>query len=229
MNLVRFSLICVILLTCSACAVTERGPLKNEAMGCKFIGISCSKLQAGKDDQATLRYIAEDAAWTSYNKIMVDPITFWGTEGNEASGTDQQMLIDFLQQKIVEAASKYYEVVTKPGPGVMRIDVALSDATSATPMLRSISVLYPQAHMLSNIAYAATGKFPFSGGIEGVSKLSDSMTGKVLAGFIDKQVGGGALSTGFQWKWGDAENALALWVTRTSDVLHGWTSGKTKP
>lgn len=219
----------LILLALSACAVTERGTIKNEAMGCRFIGVSCSQMKPGKDEQAALRYLAKDADWTRYKKVLIDPITFWGSEGSDASGEDQQMLIDYLHQQVVAAVSKRYEIVTRPGPDVLRVDIALSDASAATPVLRSVSVLYPQAHLLSNVAYAINGQFPFGGGIEGASRLTDSITGKLLGGFIDHQVGGGAISTGFQWKWGDAQNAIDLWVPRSTEVVYSWTSGQVKP
>ena len=227
-KLARAPIIAIVFLL-SACSVTDKATIKNNVNGCKFIGISCNDMKAGKEDQSSLRYLSKDAQWTKYTKVLIDPITFWGSTGNEASGEDQQMLIDYFHQQIVETAGKHFEIVSKPGPGVMRLDIALSEASSATPILRSVSVLYPQAHLISNIAYAVNGKFPFSGGLESATKLSDSETGKLLAGFIDHQVGGGSLTTGFQWQWGDAENVIDLWTVRTTDVVYSWTSGKIKP
>ena len=48
----------------------------------------------------------------------------------------------------------------------MKLDVAIVDASSATPVLRSISMIVPQARLLSSLKYLATGSFPFVGGAQ---------------------------------------------------------------
>ena len=82
------------------------------------------------------------------------------------------------------------------------------DAEAATPGLRSVSMIIPQAHLLSNLRYLATGTFPFVGAAQGAGKISDALTGEVLAAAVDRRIGGGSLKAGFQWQWGDAENAI---------------------
>jgi hypothetical protein len=47
----------------------------------------------------------------------------------------------------------------------------------------------------------------------------------VLGLFVDKRVGGGAFTTGFQWRWGDAENAINHWAELAANKLSAWTSG----
>ena len=42
---------------------------------------------------------------------------------------------------------------------------------------------------------------------------------------VDKRIGGGSFTTGFQWQWGDAENAINHWAELLTTKLSGWTSG----
>jgi len=108
----------------------------------------------------------------------------------------------------------------------MKINVAIVDAEAATPVLRTISMLVPQAHMLANLKYLATGPFPFVGGAQAEAKVTDSVSGQILALAVDKRVGGGSFKTGFQWQWGDAENAVNHWAELAATRLSSWTSGE---
>src|SRR6266850_708557 len=74
---------------------------------------------------------------------------------------DQQMLWNVLHQALYEQLEKKYQMVDQPGPGVMRLQVALMDAKAATPVLRTVSMVVPQARALSTLKYVATGTYPF--------------------------------------------------------------------
>ncbi len=90
--------------------------------------------------------------------------------------------------------------------------MALVDAEAANPGLRSTSMIAPQAHMLANLKYLATGSMPFVGAAQAEAKITDSVSGQILALSVDKRIGGGSFTTGFQWQWGDAENAVNHWA-----------------
>jgi hypothetical protein len=93
----------------------------------------------------------------------------------------------------------------------MKISVALTDATSAVPVLRSISVV-PQARVLSAIKMAATGTYSFVGSAQGALKANDSVSGELLAAAVDKRVGGTSITNVDVFQWGDAENAIDYWA-----------------
>ncbi len=73
-------------------------------------------------------------------------------------------------------------------------------------MLRTISMLIPHGKDV------ATGDYPVVGGAQGELEITDSRTGQVLAAAVDLQIGGGALKTAAQWKWGDVENVMDEWA-----------------
>ena len=134
------------------------------------------------------------------------------------------MLVNYFNQQLNKELGQKFQIVTEPGPGVMK-DLAIVDASSATPVLRSISMLVPQARVLSTLKYLATGTFPFVGAAQAEAKVTDSESGQVLGLFVDKRVGGGSFTTGFQWQWGDAENAINHWAEMAANRLSSWTSG----
>ena len=219
------ALLGVSLLLLTACTTTQKASVNQADVNCAFIGSDCSLLTTGGKDQVGLRYVNPAAQWSQYNKVLIDPVTFWGGDATKISAADQQMLVNYTSQQLKEQLGQKFEIVSQPGPGVMKLDVALTDAETATPVLRSISMIVPQAHMLANLKYLATGTMPFVGAAQAEAKLTDSVSGQTLALAVDKRIGGGSFTTGFQWQWGDAENAVNHWAELLTKRLTEWTSG----
>ena len=226
-----FTLACSALATAllTGCTTVQKAPIEQADVNCGLIGKYCSMLTPGTDKQMALRYVNPAAQWSQYHKVEIHPVTYWGSEEAKIPHADQQALVNYFNQTLREQFGKKFEVVDEPGPGVMTLTVALTDAESATPVLRSISMIVPQAHMLSNIKYLTTGTFPFVGGAQVEAKVMDSMSGQVLAAAVNKRLGGGNVTTGFQWKWGDVKNAMNYWAEQSANVLSSWTSGATQP
>jgi hypothetical protein len=173
----------------------------------------------GSDQKAMLRYINPNATWSSYNKIMIAPVTFWAQDDSKVSAADQQTLCDYAYNTFTKDLGKNFAIVDQPGPGVMKLSAALTDATSAVPVLRSISVVVPQARVLSAIKMAATGTYAFVGSAQGAMKLNDSVSGELLAAAVDKRVGGTSITNVDVFQWGDAENAIGYWADLTDQRL----------
>ena len=179
-----------------------------------FLGSDYSLLQPGapgSGQEAMLRYMAPNVQWSSYTKVLVLPVTFWADDDSKVPSKDQQILCNYFYVTLVQYLSKNFTIVNDPGPGVARLDVALSDASSATPGLRTISVVVPQAHALNLLKYAATGTYAFVGSATAEAKLTDSDTGQLLAAWADQRFGTAAVKNATVWQWGDAENAMNYW------------------
>jgi hypothetical protein len=209
----------------SGCSATQKVAVNQDNVNCAFLAHDCALLTTGGKDQAGMRYVNPSAQGSQYNKVMIDPVTFWGDSATSISASDQHMLVNYFSQQLNKDLGQKFQVVTQPGPGVMQVDVAIVDATSATPVLRSISMIIPQAHLLSTLKYMATGSYPFVGGAQAEVKITDSVSGQILALAVDKRIGGGSITTGFQWQWGDAENVVNVWSEEVAKRLFSWTSG----
>ncbi|EAR21553.1 DUF3313 domain-containing protein [Nitrococcus mobilis] len=211
----------------AGCSATQKEKPKLEADGCAMIPPNiCEQLTPGTKNQAGLRYVTPDVPWSQYTKVMISPVTVWGGEQPKLSGADRQALASYLHNALVKAFEAKFPTVDKPGPGVIRIQAAISDAEAATPVLRSVSMAIPQAHVLSTLKYAATGTYPFVGSAQGEVMATDAVTGKVLAAGVDRRVGGGSVATAAQWEWGDAENAMDKWAEMTVTRFENLRVGK---
>jgi hypothetical protein len=222
----RFALVGLALALTSGCSVTQRVKVSDQNY-CPFLGSSvCAMLTPTTDKkEADLRYVNPSAQWTQYSKVVIDPVSFWGGDDTKVSPKDQQILTTYFSRVLHEQLAKKFQVVDEPGPGVMKIQVALEDATMATPVLRSISVVEPHVRLLATLKYLATGTFPFVGSAQAEARISDAGTGQVLAAAVSKRVGGGSPKAVAVWELGDAENALTHWAEQMATRLSSWTSG----
>lgn len=184
-----------------------------------FFGDDALKLEPGPKSGAALVYLAPDAQWSKYTKIQLMPVEFWTSPDSKVSSSDQQMLTTYMYNKLQENLAKNFTLVSQPGPDVMKLRVALMDADTATPGLRSVSIIVPQARILNGIQSLATGSYAFVGSAEGEMKATDSTTGALLAGAVDKRAGGMGIKGAASFRWGDAENAMDYWAEKISSRL----------
>jgi Protein of unknown function (DUF3313) len=180
-----------------------------------FLGSDYSLLTPppeGSDQKAMLRYVNPSINWSGYTQVIIAPITFWAADDSKVSSADQQVLCNYAYNEFVKVIGKNFLLTNQPGPGVIKLSVALTDATSAVPGLRSISVIVPQARALSAIKKLATGSYAFVGSAQGALKVNDSASGQLLAAAVDKRLGGTSIKNVDVFQWGDAENAIDYWA-----------------
>jgi len=201
----------------------EKAPLPHSG----FLG-DYSQLKPGKEGQAALVYLNPAAQWSKYNKIIIEPVQFWAAPDTQVPPSDQEVLASYFYNALKENLQKHFTLVDKPGPDVMKLQTALTDATASTPVLRSASVVIPQVRVLNTAQSLATGSYAFVGTAQAEGQIIDSRTGERLAAAVDKRAGGMGLKAAAQWKWGDAQNAMDYWAQRIAQrIVELQTQGKT--
>ena len=139
-------------------------------------------------------------------------MTFWATEDSKVSAADQKVLCTYFDKVLVKSLEKNFTIVNQPGPGVAQLSVALTDATSAIPLLRTLTLISPQARVLSLVTMAATGTYPFVGSAQGAARITDSVSGQLLEAWADKRTGGASIENVDVFWWGDAKNVMDYWA-----------------
>ena len=145
---------------------------------------------------------------------MLKPAEFWDNPDSGVSPDDQKMLCSYFLNSLQQNLQKNFTLANQPGLGIVTVQVAIINAEAATPGLRSVSVVIPQARILNYAQSAATGHAAFAGSAEAAFKATDSTTGQLLAESVDKRIGGMAVTTAAQVQWGDAEAAIDFWSQR---------------
>ena len=184
-----------------------------------FFGDDASKLTPGPEGGAALAYVNPSAQWAKYTKIQLMPVEFWAAADSKVSPSDQQILTSYCYNKLTEDLGKSFQLVNQPGPDVLTMRVALMDATTATPVLRSVSVVIPQLRVINGLQSLATGSYLFVGSAEGEMKITDSASGELLGAAVDQRAGGMGIKGAASFQWGDAENAMDYWAQKITNRL----------
>lgn len=198
---------CAVVLT--GCASTYQA----EAEQSGFLG-DYSVLKKGQEGEASLiyrKYDNDHAKWSSYKQILLEPVQIWKGKDTELDKEDAEYLAKFVWSRIDEELRKDYEMTRKPGPGVLRIQIAVTEAGKNHPTLDLLTTLHPGTRLISEGKKWASGTESFVGAASVEVKVTDAQTAELLGAAVDRRGGGKYVTKGFH-RWTDAEEAFAYWA-----------------
>lgn len=154
----------------------------------------------------------------TYAKFMLDPVLVYRVPQSGMRGVPQdqaQLMADTFYALIWQELSKDYEMVSKPGPGTLRGQVAIVHLEQSRPVLDVISTIPAPMNVLalgSALKTLATGKPAFTGEAAIEAKIADAQTGEILGATVDRRVGKKKLDADSFNSWADVEAALKYWA-----------------
>lgn len=210
----------VFLLALAACATHDARPER------RFSGFldDYSLLRPGGPDDVALVYRNVDAEWTSYDRVLFEPVTLWRSGRHSLDAVpegDLLRLVTDLETAVRRRLGAGFALVDEPGPGVMRVRLAITAARATDPVL---DVLRARAGVRTTTGDgsldAETRRFVDRAQIEG--EVRDAATGRLLAAGVDQRPRTGAppLAT-----WADVDRALDTWAGRMCARLESRTRG----
>jgi len=203
--------IVAIMLLLAGCGTSRRAQ-EVEPQG--FLG-DYSMLTPGEEGQAILRYVNPNADWAKYDKVLVDPVTVWGSaRTRDIPEADLQTAANFLHTELQRELGKDFQLVTAPAPDTLRVTAALSDAAPANQTMVVISNVVPFAIATTGTYEYLTGNPTFQGEAAAEAKITDAQTGELLAAAVDKRMGGRSMASA-ETSWTDVNNILAYWAQLT--------------
>lgn len=210
----------------AACAVTTQQPLSDveKAPRSGFL-TDYSLLKPGGEGQLRLRYLNPNVDWKSYTGIFIEPVVFISDANAHIDPKDQEVLTSFFYNTLKTHLSTVLPIVDLPGPHVLVVRAALTKVTSATPGLRTISVVLPQARLLNAAQSLATDSYAFVGSAQSEGEIKDGGTGQTLAEAVDGRAGGMSIKNAGVWEWGDAEHVMDYWAELAAKRLTEYRSG----
>ncbi|HYI10781.1 MAG TPA: DUF3313 domain-containing protein [Thermoanaerobaculia bacterium] len=180
-----------------------------------FLGESASLLGKGEaGEEALLVYRKAGTDWTSYDKVIVDPVAFWGVGSPslpDEQRVDYQRLVDSFHRTLKDKLTKDYGVVDTPAAGALRIQTAIINGKQANSALKVAKVIAPYAGFADLLWTFTTGKPAFTGEVSLEYMIRDSMSGELLAAGADRRFGGNQLGAATFTDWGDVKNILTYW------------------
>lgn len=154
----------------------------------------------------------------SYTRILLDPVMVFRGPESKMHGITQaqtQLLADTFYALIYQELSKDFEMVSKPGPKTLRIQVAVTHLEESWPMLDVVSTVPAPMNALaagSMMKTVATGKPAFTGEAVIEAKVTDAETGDVLRAIVDRRVGTKKLNADSFNSWADVYESLRYWA-----------------
>jgi len=210
--------VAVLALAILGCATTEQVP--NVRMS-GFL-TDYSKLHPGRPGQAEFTYRNPNMDLSKYNKAILDPVQLWAAESDsplsKLSREDQQLLVNYLYVALKDALAKDYTLVSEPGPDVMRVRCAITEARANRPVQDLLSTVTPAGLGISYAKRIVTGTHSGVGIVSVEGELLDSVSGERLAAVIDRRAGTKSLA-GKPTRWGDVQDAFNFWARRMQTNL----------
>jgi hypothetical protein len=178
---------------------------------------SYSHLKDQGGDTALLSYINPSVNFKNYTKIMLDPVRGYASSSDSQMAKmdkeKQKMLLNYFDAALRASLTNDYTLVTQPGPDVMRIRIALTEASGSRVVLDTISSIVPYALAASVIKVAITGKHLAVGEVGAECEGLDSLTGTQLFAAVDARVGRKyTLKFDKFSKWHTAKDACDFWA-----------------
>jgi hypothetical protein len=194
----------------------EQGQLSSEQSG--FLS-DYSKLEPDPKNPNLLVYWKDKGVLKNSHKFMLEPVTVYLLPQAQQRGIDPEQL-DKLARSFTEALrdeltkSGRYEIVTKPGPGVMVLRIAI---TNLEPTGRGKNATVKGAATAASVAVApgasllvprlSVGKVAIEG------EMVDSVSGEVEAAFMTSKTGSRFFSGLKAYQtWGDINAAFRTWA-----------------
>jgi hypothetical protein len=190
-----------------------------------FLGEYYKNLQPGPEGGAKQRWIKPGVDLSKYDKVMIDTPRFYLAANSDDLGIDpEQMkeLSDTFSMELVNALKDRYPIVAEPGPGVVRLRIALTGIRQSKPVLSAISSVTPPGLVATSVSKATTGAWVGSGATRAEVMWIDPMNNdEVIGAAVDEQVAG--FTERFS-KLGSAKEAFKFWAGRIRaflDQAHG--------
>lgn len=168
--------------------------------------------------------------WKQYNKVMFERIQVYlkpgATQMQAVDPSDLKMLIDYFHADLVKAVGSDVQVVTAPGPGVLRVRIALTDLVPTNQIASLAGTAAPYGFVAEIGSGAATGRpvgsTPYLGQTGMQAQFRDGVTGNVNAECADTEIG---LKYAADMNAG-AAGAAEAWVNGYMDSFTQWTYAK---
>ena len=180
-----------------------------------------SLLRPGGAGELSLVYRNPEASWTTYRKLILEPVTLWRSGAHSLdpiSEEDLLRLVSDFERALRRRLGDGFELTDEASPGTLRLRIAVTAARASDPVLDVLTATADGDARTGGGALASELRaFIDQASIEG--EIRDANTNALLAQGIDRRRRDAPpLST-----WADLDRAIAFWVDRMCARLESRT------
>ena len=183
-----------------------------------------SLLHRGQEGEVALVHRNPDARWTSYDKVLFEPVTLWRSGRKSLDAVpeeDLRRLISGLEGSVRRRLGSSFRLVEQPEPGTMRIRLAITEARATDPVLDVMRARGDEnLESSSGPLDPETRRFIERASIEG--EIRDAVTDQLLAAGVDRRRREGAPPID---GWEDVARGIDFWSKRVCGRLVARTQG----
>ncbi|MBS0322057.1 MAG: DUF3313 domain-containing protein [Proteobacteria bacterium] len=183
-------------------------------------------LQPAPGGSGVLCWRKPDVAWKAYDAVMIERMNVsFARSGNGAmvDPADLKMLVDYFHDALVRDLQPNERIVDKPGPGVLRVRIALTSLVPTNAADSLVGTAVPYGFVAEIGSGAATGRpagsTPYLGETGMEVQFRDGASGAVVAECADTEIGrkyAASLN-------GGVTNAAQTWVNGYMDSFTSWS------
>ena len=177
-------------------------------------------LREGGPDEVSLVYRNPDARWTSYDKVLLEPVSIWRSGRRSLAAIPERDLLRLasdLYTAVKTHLGEGFTLVKEPGPGVIRIRLAITNARASDPILdvytadqrASRSAPPPDGPIAPETRRLLEGAV-----IEG--ELRDAATDELLAQGVERRRTKGSLE---HLTWAELDRIFDFWADQVTGRL----------
>jgi hypothetical protein len=146
-----------------------------------------TRLQPSADGVQTYADPAID--FRAYRRVQIAPVQILIPPGGTPVTPEQRRIVATAVQDALRAElGRDFVIVTRARPGTILVSAAISEVREGgNPALSTASNFMPLARLAREGVAAVAGSDPLVGGAAGEMKLTDAMTGRLLAAGIDSR------------------------------------------
>jgi len=211
LGVVNVGLVAVGLLM-SGCGSTMQA---REATPSGFLG-DYSQLKPGAEGESLLVYVNPKADLSKYDKILMDPVKVYAGKDSKIAKIpreDLQKLVNYFDAAMRESLKADYKLVKQPGPGVMRLQLAMTEVKGSVVLLDVMSSLTPPGVAVNALKTVATGTPAATGSVGAECQAVDSVSGERLFAAVDARAGQKYTGKFDKFnKWRAAQGAFDYWA-----------------
>ena len=156
---------------------------------------------------------------TNYKGIMVDSVSFYPapTPGPQISSSTLDNILAFTTKALRERVGEKLNLVDVAGPGIVRMQVVLTAVKAEKEGLTALDVI--PVHFLFSAAKSATGEADMDVTAMAETRLTDSMTGEVLAAGKSVLTGEKLKNSKQQIKLENMQKSIDTAATESAQIL----------
>jgi hypothetical protein len=160
-------------------------------------------------------YTMKDVDVSKYHKIMLDDVVFFISDDAKYKGFEATELAELggaFHRAMIMNLAGVYEFTDTPGPGVLRIRLAVTNLVPSGSVSGTVTTIVPVGLAISSVKKAATGSHIGMGSVSIEGEILDSQTNKVLGAVIDTKMGKKYKVRKGASKWGHAIDIFNTWA-----------------